>query len=89
VILNAEVEKLLADLSAFVQQDIEVFATDKFVETAVPAPVESDISTAVDFTGLSQRIAADRQQQDAEDANRDFDEDLLDIFLEPSLQCLL
>ncbi|QIC63508.1 Hpt domain-containing protein [Acinetobacter schindleri] len=88
VILNAEVEKLLADLSAFVQQDIEVFATDKVVETAVSAPVESDISIAVDFTGLSQRIAADRQQQDAEDANRDFDEDLLDIFLEEADELL-
>lgn len=88
VILNAEVEKLLADLSAFVQQDIEVFATDKVVETAVSAPVESNISTAVDFTGLSQRIAADRQQQDAEDANRDFDEDLLDIFLEEADELL-
>jgi chemosensory pili system protein ChpA (sensor histidine kinase/response regulator) len=88
VILNAEVEKLLADLSAFVQQDIEVFATDKVVETAVSAPVESDISTAVDFTGLSQRIAADRQQQDAEDTNRDFDEDLLDIFLEEADELL-
>ena len=88
VILNAEVEKLLADLSAFVQQDIEVFATDKVVETEVSAPVESDISTAVDFTGLSQRIAADRQQQDAEDANRDFDEDLLDIFLEEADELL-
>ena len=88
VILNAEVEKLLADLSAFVQQDIEVFATDKVVETEVPAPVESDISTAVDFTGLSQRIAVDRQQQHAEDANRDFDEDLLDIFLEEADELL-
>lgn len=88
VILNAEVEKLLADLSAFVQQDIEVFTTDKVVETAVSAPVESDISTAVDFTGLSQRIVADRQQQDAEDANRDFDEDLLDIFLEEADELL-
>lgn len=88
VILNAEVEKLLADLSAFVQQDIEVFTTDKVVETAVSAPVESNISTAVDLTGLSQRIAADRQQQDAEDANRDFDEDLLDIFLEEADELL-
>lgn len=88
VILNAEVEKLLADLSAFVQQDIEVFTTDKVVETEVSAPVESDISTAVDFTGLSQRIAADRQQQDAEDTNRDFDEDLLDIFLEEADELL-
>ncbi|WP_312050820.1 hybrid sensor histidine kinase/response regulator [Acinetobacter schindleri] len=88
VILNAEVEKLLADLSAFVQQDIEVFATDKVVETEVPAPVESNISTAVDLTGLSQRIAADRQQQDAEDANRNFDEDLLDIFLEEADELL-
>lgn len=88
VILNAEVEKLLSDLSAFVQQDIEVFATDKVVETEVSAPVESDISTAVDFTGLSQRIAVDRQQQDAEDANRDFDEDLLDIFLEEADELL-
>lgn len=88
VILNAEVEKLLADLSAFVQQDIEVFARDKVVETAVSAPVESNISTAVDFTGLSQRIAVDRQQQDAEDANRDFDEDLLDIFLEEADELL-
>lgn len=88
VILNAEVEKLLADLSAFVQQDIEVFTTDKVVETAVSAPVESNISTAVDFTGLSQRIAVDRQQQDAEDANRDFDEDLLDIFLEEADELL-
>ncbi|MFV5492207.1 Hpt domain-containing protein [Acinetobacter sp. ASP199] len=89
VILNAEVEKLLEDLSAFIQQDIEVFATDKVAETAVSALVDSHVSIAVDFTGLSQRIAADRQQQDADDANRDFDEDLLDIFLEEADELLV
>ena len=88
VILNAEVEKLLADLSAFVQQDIEVFVTDNVAATAVSAPVASNVSTAVDFTELSQRIAADRQQQNADEANRDFDEDLLDIFLEEADELL-
>src|SRR5690606_33406660 len=46
VILSAEVEKLLSDLSAFVQQDIEQFAEE---ETAITEPVAVSTANGIDF----------------------------------------
>ena len=37
---------------------------------------------------LSQRIASDQQNMHADDANKDFDPDLLDIFLEEAEELL-
>ena len=93
VILNDEIQKLLSELSAFVQQDLEIFAednTNQNVELSSEATqvAETVATGSVDFAGLSQRIAADRQQQQSAETNRDFDEELLSIFLEEADELL-
>jgi len=93
VILNDEIQKILSELSAFVQQDLEIFAednTNQNVELSSEATqvAETVATGSVDFAGLSQRIAADRQQQQSTETNRDFDEELLSIFLEEADELL-
>ncbi|WP_216940094.1 Hpt domain-containing protein [Acinetobacter sp. BY419] len=93
VILNDETQKVLSELSAFVQQDFEIFAedsADQNVELTSEAgqAAEGVATGSVDFAGLSQRIAADRQQQQSAETNRDFDEELLSIFLEEADELL-
>lgn len=93
VILNDEIQKILSELSAFVQQDLEIFAEDtsnQNVELSSEATqvAETVATGSVDFAGLSQRIAADRQQQQSTETNRDFDEELLSIFLEEADELL-
>lgn len=93
VILNDEIQKILSELSAFVQQDLEIFAednTNQNVELSSEATqvAETVATGSVDFAGLSQRIAADRQQQQSAETNRDFDEELLSIFLEEADELL-
>ncbi|MGE8539340.1 MAG: Hpt domain-containing protein, partial [Acinetobacter sp.] len=93
VILNDEIQKTLSELSAFVQQDLEIFAEDAAtpgVESSADAtPAAETLSTgSVDFAVLSQRIATDRQQRESAATNRDFDEELLSIFLEEADELL-
>ncbi|KGT48358.1 Hpt domain-containing protein [Acinetobacter sp. ANC 7454] len=89
VILSAEVEKLLADLSAFVQQEIEEFEPEAAPETVVEAPEAAPVATgSVDFAAISQCMDLDRQQSEYDASNRDFDADLLDIFLEEADELL-
>jgi len=93
VILNDEIQKILSELSAFVQQDLEIFAEDNtnqnFELSSEATQVAETVATgSVDFAGLSQRIAADRQQQQSAETNRDFDEELLSIFLEEADELL-
>ncbi|PJI35825.1 Hpt domain-containing protein [Acinetobacter pseudolwoffii] len=93
VILNDDIQKTLSELSAFVQQDLEIFAeeTEKSgVEaTTDTLPTADTLTTgSVDFAALSQRIAADRQQRESAETNRDFDEELLSIFLEEADELL-
>jgi len=93
VILNDEIQKILSELSAFVQQDLEIFAedtTNQNIELSSEATqvAETVAPGSVDFAGLSQRIAADRQQQQSTETNRDFDEELLSIFLEEADELL-
>ncbi|WP_180086352.1 Hpt domain-containing protein [Acinetobacter sp. YH12226] len=93
VILNDEIQKILSELSAFVQQDLEIFAEDtsnQNIELSSEATqvAETVATGSVDFAGLSQRIAADRQQQQSTETNRDFDEELLSIFLEEADELL-
>ena len=94
VILNDEIQKILSELSAFVQQDLEIFAEDtsnQNIELSSEATQVAETVTtgSVDFAGLSQRIAADRQQQQSAETNRDFDEELLSIFLEEADELLV
>lgn len=93
VILNDEIQKILSELSAFVQQDLEIFAEDisnQNIELSSEATqvAETVAPGSVDFAGLSLRIAADRQQQQSTETNRDFDEELLSIFLEEADELL-
>ncbi len=102
VILTEETQKLLSELVAYIQQDIEIFA-ESVAEQAIDTDEKQDVSdvseiapsveiptaAGVDFAALSQRIASDRAQQDAPDANRDFDGDLVDIFLEEADELLV
>ncbi|WP_407305174.1 Hpt domain-containing protein [Acinetobacter sp.] len=89
VVLTDEVQKILSDLSAFVQQDLEQF------EDAESEPVVEQQSAAtntapatVDLAQISQRMRSDRAQMHAANANSDFDEDLLGIFLEEAEELL-
>lgn len=88
VILTDEIQKILSDLSAFVQQDLEQFENSKSVVEELLATIPDTASTTVDLAQISQRMRSDRAQMHAADANSDFDADLLDIFLEEAEELL-
>lgn len=90
VILNDEIQKILSELSAFVQQDLEIFAEDTSNQNVELSSETTQVAEtgSVDFAGLIQRIAADRQQWQSAETNRDFDEELLSIFLEEADELL-
>ena len=89
VVLNAEAQKLLSELSAFVQQDVEQAAVHAQPQEAQAVlEVEAAVPAGVDYAQLSQRIAAERAQLQSAEANKDFDEDLLAIFLEEADELL-
>ena len=99
VVLSEETHKLLSDLSAFVQQDIETDASMEIAEKShvrsvventatIIEPAISESSKGVDFATLSQRIAADHAKMNAAESNSDFDTDLLEIFLEEADELL-
>ena len=84
------------DIDAIALEDAETSESDNAVETAVvaeseavPAAVASESSGTVNLAQLSQRIASDQQNMHADDANKDFDPDLLDIFLEEAEELLV
>ena len=83
VILSADVQKVLNDLSAFVQQDFE-----QFDEVAAPVAT-STLVAIVDLAQISQKIRSARVEMHAADANHDFDTDLLEIFLEEAEELLV
>ena len=83
VILSADVQKVLNDLSAFVQQDFE-----QFDEVAAPVAT-STLLAVVDLAQISQKIRSARAEMYAADANHDFDTDLLEIFLEEAEELLV
>ena len=83
VILSADVQKVLNDLSAFVQQDFE-----QFDEVAAPVAT-STLVAIVDLAQISQKIRSARAEMHAADANHDFDTDLLEIFLEEAEELLV
>ena len=83
VILSADVQKVLNDLSAFVQQDFE-----QFDEVAAPIAT-STLLAVVDLAQISQKIRSARAEMHAADANHDFDTDLLEIFLEEAEELLV
>lgn len=91
VILTADVQGILNDLSAFVQQDVQQLDAATIpiaVATAVAASTTVTVPT-VDLADISQRIRADRAQMHSAEVNREFDIDLLEIFLEEAEELLV
>ena len=91
--LTNETQACLQELSKFILQDIE--AVDEIENTSLNdelveiTPVVSFSSGSVNFAEISQRIASDRHIEDDENTHRDFDSDLIDIFLEEAEELLV
>ena len=93
VTLTKAHELILNELSSFTQQNIE------FLEAPVTEQkaglVEASIaefepsSNKVDVSDLAAQFALDKQSLQSSDSNRDFDPDLLDIFLEEADELLV
>ncbi|WP_349928959.1 Hpt domain-containing protein [Acinetobacter sp. A1-4-2] len=88
VILTEDIQKVLNDLAAFVQQDLEQFEVQEPNPATQVEASPTAASGIVDLAQISQKIGSDREHMHADDANRDFDEDLLDIFLEEAEELL-
>ena len=86
VALTPSLHKILNDLSAFVQQDFIQFEQNAITDLS---PTVQAVGSNTEFTQIVQKIRSDRTKMQAEDANRDFDLDLLDIFLEEAEELLV
>lgn len=91
VTLTKAHERVLNELSSFTQQNVESVPQEHVdVETHT---VEETLAiephaTSSAVTDLAAQFALDKQQLNADEANRDFDPDLLDIFLEEADELL-
>ncbi|MEG2749998.1 MAG: Hpt domain-containing protein, partial [Acinetobacter sp.] len=89
VILTEEVHKVLNELMAFVQQDVESAST-RVIEPVAEVIVSGNTAQpSLDLAQISQQIASDHQYKQSNMANTDFDDDLLDIFLEEAEELLM
>ncbi|HEX5381301.1 MAG TPA: Hpt domain-containing protein [Acinetobacter sp.] len=95
--LSAPAEQVLQNLTAFVQQDLEIFdPVEENLSVENTSELEADLTAesghqvaAVNFATLSKRLHSDAKLVDVDEANRQFDEDLLDIFLEEADELLM
>ncbi|ENU24986.1 hypothetical protein F993_00376 [Acinetobacter proteolyticus] len=95
VTLSKTHERVLNELSSFTQQNVESLeqaavleATDASVDVSVIEPVTTPSNASNASSDLAAQFALDKQQLQSADANRDFDPDLLDIFLEEADELL-
>ena len=89
VTLTKAHERVLNELSLFTQQNIDFLEqTSTDVMDTVPETVQ-DSASVLDITDLSAQFALDKQQLQSDEANSDFDPDLLDIFLEEADELLV
>ncbi|MCU4369054.1 Hpt domain-containing protein [Acinetobacter courvalinii] len=91
VTLTKAHERVLNELSSFTQQNVESVPQEPVV--AETHTVEETLAiephaTSSAVTDLAAQFALDKQQLDSDEANRDFDPDLLDIFLEEADELL-
>lgn len=95
--LSTPAEQVLQNLTAFVQQDLEIFdPVEENLSVEATSELEADLTAesghqvaAVNFATLSKRLHSDAKLVDVDEANRQFDEDLLDIFLEEADELLM
>ncbi len=92
VILSQESEQILQDLSDYLQQDLDS-EPQSATATEVLADSAAEIAGADETVNLSQlvaqRIKADKQLFDSAESFRDFDVDVLDIFIEEADELLV
>ncbi|MCH7336710.1 Hpt domain-containing protein [Acinetobacter sp. NIPH 2699] len=92
VTLTKAHERVLNELSSFTQQNVESLdqlTIDISTEsTPVDSTEDNNAPTLVEATDLTAQFALDKQQLQSAEANRDFDPDLLDIFLEEADELL-
>lgn len=91
VTLTKAHERVLNELSSFTQQNVESVPqepVDVETHTVEEALVIGPHATSSAVTDLAAQFALDKQQLNADEANRDFDPDLLDIFLEEADELL-
>lgn len=91
VTLTKAHERVLNELSSFTQQNVESVpqeSVDVEAHTVEEALVIEPHATSSAVTDLAAQFALDKQQLNADEANRDFDPDLLDIFLEEADELL-
>ncbi len=93
VTLTKAHELILNELSSFTQQNIEFLEAAVTEQKAglVEAPIAEfePSSNKVDVSDLAAQFALDKQSLQSSDSNRDFDPDLLDIFLEEADELLV
>ncbi|WP_332605694.1 hybrid sensor histidine kinase/response regulator [Acinetobacter sp. ESBL14] len=92
VTLSKTHERVLNELSSFTQQNIESLEQAAAVET-MDVPVDASVIEPVSAVShassdVATQFALDKQQLQSADANRDFDPDVLDIFLEEADELL-
>ena len=98
VTLTKAHELLLNELSSFTQQNIEALESEQTSENeSLPSPeikevgeenISSNINVAVESNDISAQLRLDKQLLDSAESNKDFDPDLLDIFLEEADELL-
>ncbi|MCM1960029.1 Hpt domain-containing protein [Acinetobacter modestus] len=93
VTLTKAHELVLNELSSFTQQNIEFLEAPVTEQQAglVEAPIAEfePSNNKVDVSDLAAQFALDKQSLQSSDSNRDFDPDLLDIFLEEADELLV
>ncbi|USA53307.1 Hpt domain-containing protein [Acinetobacter sp. C32I] len=87
VTLSKAHELVLNELSSFTQQNVESLETPVVEETNI-VELQETITPVIASTDLAAQFALDKQQLQSADANRDFDPDVLDIFLEEADELL-
>lgn len=91
VTLTKAHERVLNELSSFTQQNVESVQqepVDVETHTVEETLAVEPQATSSAMTDLAAQFALDKQQLNADEANRDFDPDLLDIFLEEADELL-
>lgn len=91
VTLTKAHERVLNELSSFTQQNVESVPqepVDVEIHTVEETLAIEPQATSSTVTDLAAQFALDKQQLNADEANRDFDPDLLDIFLEEADELL-
>ncbi len=91
VTLTKAHERVLNELSSFTQQNVESVQqepVDVETHTVEETLAVEPQATSIAVTDLAAQFALDKQQLNADEANRDFDPDLLDIFLEEADELL-